>query len=92
MDKQDRIAMISVFAYVAVVLGCLLPSLLPPHGELDGVLAIVATLPWSLVGVLVVDGIAPSLLDTGYGGALIVLISGAINVYLIFRMVGRRGR
>lgn len=50
-----------------------------------GLLAIVVTLPWSMLFIFLLDHIAaPQIFDSMIPGIIVILLAGGINVYIMY--------
>ncbi|HEY9248362.1 MAG TPA: DUF4019 domain-containing protein, partial [Rariglobus sp.] len=87
--KTPRRPFIAAGVYAALVLFGLVWMLASnPKDEFRGLIAIATTFPWSVILTLVLAGVFKIQLGTMATAVPIVLASGALNTFLIFRLFG----
>ncbi|MFA6287192.1 MAG: DUF4019 domain-containing protein [Opitutaceae bacterium] len=91
--KTPRRPFIAAGVYAALVLFGLIWMLASnPKDEFRGLIAIAVTLPWNGILMLVLAGVFKIQLGTMATAVPIVLASGALNTFLIFRLFGGNRR
>ena len=73
--------------YLVLVAASIAIVFLPGAGNLSGVYAVILTLPWSALAVVVLDWIDPGLNDRGWG-VVATAVGGLLNaagIYFFFR-------
>ncbi len=82
MTRHARWPMRLGLAY-AVLVGCALVLALLPNGDgTGGIFSALLALPWTLLGVFLLDAINPLLLDTF--GPVLAVAGGLLNAWLVY--------
>ena len=82
--KSHVCARVVVILYGIAVFIAYLPTVLPPHGSLDGLGIVLLTMPWIGIVIDVLDSLNAEIIGHPVWGNAAILICAAINAFILY--------